>query len=277
MATQTTTDGTSQFSAQVYTGVPAVWVNSCDGIISAPPAVAPVADFTASADSICVGDCIDFTDLSVNNPDTWNWTFTGAVTGSSIDQDPINICYNSAGTYQVELVASNAAGSDTYTQDIVVIALPVVNITQNVDVLNATQGLASYQWLMNGNPMAGETDDSLVVTANGNYELIVTNAFGCVDTSTVFVVNNLGVSNPLLELNANIYPNPTSGDIHIELQDFPENVIIVVKDQLGRVVLTQELSSNKSMIELDHISNGTYFVTLGYKEWQVVKKIQLLR
>jgi PKD repeat protein len=74
---------------------------------------APNANFSASSSTICVNDAVDFTDLSTNSPDTWNWTFFGATPGTSTSQNPTGIIYPAAGMYNVQLVVSNANGSDT--------------------------------------------------------------------------------------------------------------------------------------------------------------------
>ena len=75
--------------------------------------IPPVCDFSSSDSLFCEGNCIDFTDLSTNNPSSWNWTFTGASPSSSTDQNPTNICYPGPGTYPVTLSVSNPFGSDT--------------------------------------------------------------------------------------------------------------------------------------------------------------------
>jgi Zn-dependent metalloprotease len=76
---------------------------------------APVADFSASATTITEGGSVTFTDLSTNTPETWAWTFAGGTPGTSSTQNP-TITYNTAGTYAVTLIASNACGSDTETK-----------------------------------------------------------------------------------------------------------------------------------------------------------------
>ena len=43
-------------------------------------------------------------------------TFDGAATTSSTEQNPANICYNTAGNYTVTLTAANANGNDTETK-----------------------------------------------------------------------------------------------------------------------------------------------------------------
>jgi PKD repeat protein len=80
-----------------------------------PPGQPPVADFTASATTITEGDSVNFTDLSTNDPDTWDWTFNGGTPSSSTLQNP-TVTYYTQGTYTVTLTASNAFGSDTETK-----------------------------------------------------------------------------------------------------------------------------------------------------------------
>jgi PKD repeat protein len=74
--------------------------------------VTPVADFSASATSVSEGGTVSFTDLSANEPTSWSWTFAGGTPSSSTAQNP-TVTYATAGTYDVTLVATNSAGSDT--------------------------------------------------------------------------------------------------------------------------------------------------------------------
>lgn len=77
-----------------------------------PAAVcAPVANFSANRLTICAGSSVNFTDLSnVGTPTNWAWTFEGGSPNLSAVQNP-TITYNTPGTYSVELVSSNGAGS----------------------------------------------------------------------------------------------------------------------------------------------------------------------
>ncbi len=75
----------------------------------------PVANFSASTTNVIIGGSVTFTDQSSNGPTSWNWTFTGGTPASSTDQNPV-VTYNTAGTYEVSLTATNALGSDTKTE-----------------------------------------------------------------------------------------------------------------------------------------------------------------
>lgn len=106
-----------------------VWKNNDDGVatdpsfavdnieITTPATAGPVASFTTPTTTICVGDCIDFTNTSTGGPFvSTDWVFTGATPAASAVSNPTNICYNTAGTYQVQLTVDNGAGTDTETQ-----------------------------------------------------------------------------------------------------------------------------------------------------------------
>ncbi|MEL6140942.1 MAG: PKD domain-containing protein, partial [Bacteroidota bacterium] len=85
-------------------------------IIVEAAAMAPMADFTADETMIMPGQSIAFTDLSTNEPTTWDWSFPGGVPNASDLQNPI-VLYPSDGVYDVSLTASNQAGSNTTSQE----------------------------------------------------------------------------------------------------------------------------------------------------------------
>lgn len=93
-----------QYSNLVSTG--------CDSNYIAPSTCPVSADFVTLNRDICVGNSVYFMDRSLNNPDTWNWTFIGGSPSSSSAQNP-TIIYSTSGTYPVKLVASNSTSQDS--------------------------------------------------------------------------------------------------------------------------------------------------------------------
>ncbi len=91
--------------------------NAMDNIIitGLPLNTPPVAEFSASDTEICEGESITFTDESTDTPTAWVWTFDGGNPATSTIQNP-EVIYSTAGTYQVELIATNGSGSDTETK-----------------------------------------------------------------------------------------------------------------------------------------------------------------
>ncbi|MEX2483404.1 MAG: gliding motility-associated C-terminal domain-containing protein [Brumimicrobium sp.] len=86
----------------------------------------PVAYFTMDTMVICEGDCITFTDSSLNYPTNWEWTFEGGEPESSFQQNPPEVCFDSTGNYNISLVVGNSAGSDSTSLPISVLEPPSV-------------------------------------------------------------------------------------------------------------------------------------------------------
>lgn len=72
----------------------------------------PVANFSATENPVIEGESVTFSDLSSNIPTSWSWTFEGGTPASSTYSNPV-VTYNTPGTYDVNLVVSNADGTHT--------------------------------------------------------------------------------------------------------------------------------------------------------------------
>jgi PKD repeat protein len=72
----------------------------------------PVANFYGTPTNLNVGGTVNFFDQSSNSPTEWSWSFPGGSPNASQSQNP-TITYNSQGTYNVSLTASNQYGDDT--------------------------------------------------------------------------------------------------------------------------------------------------------------------
>ena len=184
------------------------WVNNDDGAgtdpsfavddisLSASVASGPTAIFGSSDTTICVGDCINFNDLSTGSPLAWGWQFTGAATTTSTIQNPTNICYNSPGTFDVALVVFDGAIFDTLIIPNFIIVNPLPTVIANAspattvcngDMVTLTGGGASsYNWdngAVNGIPFPAVNTTTYTVTG--------TDINGCVNTNQVTItVNN---------------------------------------------------------------------------------------
>jgi PKD repeat protein len=83
-----------------------ITVNNC------PP---PAANFYGTPTTLCSGQAVSYFDLSTNTPTSWSWTFPGGTPATSALQNPV-VTYSVAGTYGATLTATNAYGSNTFTQ-----------------------------------------------------------------------------------------------------------------------------------------------------------------
>ena len=87
----------------------------------------PIVDFAATPLEITKEENVQFSDQSVNYPTSWLWDFGDGL--SSTDENPLHT-YALAGTYTVELSASNSAGADTETKIDYITVKPFVPVAE---------------------------------------------------------------------------------------------------------------------------------------------------
>jgi PKD repeat protein len=75
----------------------------------------PVVDFEVNQTNVCLESTVIFTDLSLNSPDNWQWTFYPAtvtfVNGTSANSQNPEVKFDEAEIYSVALEAANPNGS----------------------------------------------------------------------------------------------------------------------------------------------------------------------
>jgi len=154
---------------------------------------APVANFSGTPTSVCVGSSVAFTDLSTNSPTSWVWTFEGGNPATSTSQNP-TVTYTAVGTYSVSLTATNVNGSDVEnkTAYITVNSLPSVTAgaTNNPvcsggsTTLNGG-GASTYTW------SGGVTNGvAFTPTATATYTVTGTDGNGCSNSQAILLTVN---------------------------------------------------------------------------------------
>ncbi|MCH8318537.1 MAG: PKD domain-containing protein, partial [Bacteroidetes bacterium] len=154
----------------------------------------PQADFTADNTLNCDG-IIQFTDLSVCDPQTWQWDF-GDGNIDSVSQNPLYI-YDSAGTYTVIVTDFNGC-VDSATVTLLGLSLLIPSITDTTHVLcngdssgSATVtpgGITIPPYSFSWDDPALQTDSTAINLPAGTFIVIVTDGNGCSksDTITIF-------------------------------------------------------------------------------------------
>ena len=109
-----------------------------------------------------------------------------------------------------------------------------------------------------------------------NYVFEVTK--GALGAALHFAVGrqSLGVPANILDKNIIVSPNPANGSLKVDLNlTQPESVQLTVFDISGKVVHSQMLVENNTVLNLGFLSKGIYNFTFRTKENSVVKKIVL--
>ena len=155
------------------------------GVVASSP---PTPSFTTASSAVCAGQSIAYTNTSTNSPTSYSWSFPGGTPSTSTAASP-TVTYNTAGTYNVVLTATNVSGSNTTTMTnyVTVNALPATpTITAGGTTtfcsggsvtLTSTAG-NTYLW------SNGATSQAITATTAGTYTVQVANAAGCQSTAS---------------------------------------------------------------------------------------------
>lgn len=187
------------------------WVERCDGTVTANASngSSGIPEFLTSITEVCQGGCISFTDDTAFPVTSWSWTFEGAVTTSSTDQNPQSVCYDVPGTYDVTLTVTSACGTSTQVQpDYIIVSegfVPTISpigfisiCPGDTQVLSASIGNASAQWQFNGEDIPGATSDAIEVDEPGEYTITINNG-SCSATSEPTVIDVYDVEPPAID------------------------------------------------------------------------------
>jgi len=85
------------------------------------------ADFEADTSVIPINTLLDFTDLSIGDPNSWEWHFERAEPEYSNEQNPQDIYYNRYGSFDVTLIVKNDIMSDTIVKEDYIKVDPVIS------------------------------------------------------------------------------------------------------------------------------------------------------
>ena len=137
---------------------------------------------------------------------------------------------------------------------------PTPSIIDNGGSLTSSETGVSYQWYLNGNPIASSNLVTIPITTNGNYVVEVTYVNGCSKTSDPYTVTGVGIERYEFN-NFNVFPNPTKGLVTIKGANL-NGKMIEVYSVVGKQVALLTLN-NDDTINLTNLSEGVYFVKVN--------------
>lgn len=211
------------------------------------------------ADDVCLPSVAQLTVAAVLPTDCPNYTVTWFKDGVPIGQTNNTLSFNHpllagegiGGNYYAEVISPccNLVGRTPTISltdpPFVVIAGPCFICNSDSDTLyavveNAAISDVSFQWYVDGVPLAGAIDPFLEIFdhTGDNYLLEMTDLNGCVTTSTFtpyercFTVG----TDELVRINGKVYPNPVGEVLYLQLSDPVRFRQLTLYDALGRPV-----------------------------------------
>lgn len=182
-----------------------------------------VADFTASDTAICLGEAIDFSNLSTGGITAYNWNFGETPGVNSTNVNPTHV-YATPGTYTVTLEAVNVSCGDTIvkTNYVTVSPVPVASFAPDRTsdcqpgnpflFTDQSTGATSWFWDFDDGTTSTQQSPSHTFASFGDFAvcLIVTNSLGCTDTFCQTI--------SVQPVNVNFTRDPTDGCVPLDVQ-----------------------------------------------------------
>lgn len=212
----------------------------------------------------------DISDEGFTTMVKWEIAYTESVPGTNI-YDTIcygesvrvgDVEYSEEGQYSVAL--QNQYGCDSVVNLFLKVSEVNTDIIAEDAVIKASASNAEFQWLdcnNNYSPFENETDQSFSPTSRGSYAVEVRQN-GCIDTSSCYaVLGTYFIENSFGEA-LKIYPNPTSGNVKVELDDAFDIITVKLESLDGQTFLIENYY-NVRMIDLSIAETpGLYLLEL---------------
>jgi len=231
----------------------------------------------AIANYVVIDECngkVMFFDHSGNNPISRQWKFEEGIYDTAVY--PVHQ-FNESGNYQVMLIATNEAGSDTTTLDLSINnVLPEMSMERHEILRGAFifndigTGGTSWIWDFDNGDSAFVQSPIHVFDEEGYYhvKLIVQNDFGCQVTEGEFIwISIVGETDRNEYLSGiQIFPNPTKDLLNISLSKLTtDELILDIVDPSGRIIYNTTITGNDIItrtVELTKQPQGVYLVRI---------------
>lgn len=143
---------------------------------------------------------------------------------------------------------------------------------------------SGYQWILNGEKIAGATQQEYKPTSPGTYSVRVNNTGGCSSTSDVLVITTLTTvtqANLKVEPTAGkitAYPNPSQGVFNLSAQVAPDSqATLSVISSDGKIFYERKFSTTGNVLEesidISFANQGIYLIKLQVGTEIIMKRI----
>jgi subtilisin-like proprotein convertase family protein len=257
----------------------------------------PIANVTQPANKeVCEkGTTTITTSAASGNPITYQWqlstdggvtynnvtnggVYSGATTGSlTITDAPVSLngnvyrCIMSVAACNSTVTTNNATLTVHPNPVLTIAAAPFTSLYPGLQTtlsanVTASSAISNYEWIYNGAPLSGSNATQVVdIDGLGEYTLTVTDANGCVGSSSNSVVITDSLNTTLF-----IYPNPNKGVFQVRFYDKQNGVanprFMNIYDSKGarvyRKAFAPSFGFGRMDVDLTGMGKGVYYIDL---------------
>ena len=220
---------------------------------------------------------INGTDGFISEGDSYTMTFDAPVTFSVTNVTDATGCSTITPAHHVtiEMISSVAQPEISGEAELDVRLTPTTTYTITNDVMVGF----SIEPEEAGTLVPANDGKSVVVTWSDTYKgavvLTATPVSECNNgegTFSITVKNSTGVDE--FGIEANLYPNPTNGNVTIEAEGMNR---ITVVNEVGQVVYNAEVNDNMVILNMSQFGSGVYMIRIYTESGMGVKRVSVIR
>ncbi len=249
----------------------------------------PAATFSISDSSGCTGDTLVFQTTSSDSSAIYNWDFgAGATPSTASTVGPHQVVYSFGGIKTTILNVSNSGGKNVSTIPIAVQDIPNASysfsINRNTVQFNDASSFNPDSWYWD----FGDGDTSNLASPThtfpniGTYfiQFTASNECGSNTYTDSITITSMDVGLEELALGyINLYPNPTTGQLHLDLSEEWRGSSVQVIDLSGKIIRKYAETETRDeflQIDISDFKNGVYIIQVegkkGMHNLRVIKK-----
>lgn len=246
----------------------------------------PLSYFTAEPTSGCAPLTVTYNNESSSNSEAFQWSFPGGNPPTSTEANPV-VVYNTPGTYDATLTASNGFGSNSFTQTSYIVVngvpTPSFSTSANFNVVtfsNNSTNATSYEWNFGDGNTSTEANPTHTYVDGGQYEVTLTATNDCgFNSTTIEITVQANGTEEIPGINRfDVFPNPNGGRFTLIMEGAPQAQLeLNFTNVLGQVLRSEKVSFSTGSLTKDFLFNdlaaGVYVLQVKSGEKALFKKI----
>jgi PKD repeat protein len=237
------------------------------------------AGFEADKVEVCEGQTVSFTDHSIGDVTSWNWTFEGGNPATSTEANP-TVIYEVEGDYDVELTVSDGIESNTLLSEnfITVFANPATTLEPFAVACIQWTELELTGGLPEGGVYSGEFVDngifSPAAAGVGDHSIYYTytNSDGCEAMAEELLTVDACIGiNENADNGIKLFPNPATNVVNLTSES--QMMSIHVFNYIGQIVLEMQVNGNSCQMNTSDFKSGIYSVRIETEDGFVLKQL----
>jgi hypothetical protein len=216
--------------------------------------------------------------LTTNGTAPFTYSIDGGITTQSIN----TFSGLAAGPYTISITDANGCSGDangTIVNPMTLSGSSSVTdeVSGNDGAINITisGGTPTYTYSWTGPGGFSSSSQNINGLVGGLYSVTITDLNGCTTTLTDILVNSFVGLDENIDIQFNVFPNPTNGLFNVALnREFEKEITLSVYDLCGRLIYkTYETGNRKFEVDIIDKANGSYILKLEIGSKQVQRRI----